>query len=115
MTASKRRRNIKTRLLAEQEGRCWLCGMRLTIEASTIDHVIPTSKGGQDARANYRLAHWICNQIRSSVDADHAPAHVKANLPKMLTKLIRREMQVAAKRGESVHVADRLQSDSFAL
>lgn len=35
-------------------------------KAPTIDHLLPVSAGGDDVRANVRLAHFICNSRRGS-------------------------------------------------
>lgn len=43
---------------------CHWCGGALTIEQGTVDHVIPLSKGGLNARNNYVLACQPCNNGR---------------------------------------------------
>jgi 5-methylcytosine-specific restriction endonuclease McrA len=63
---------IKQQLFVEQFGLCWLCDFPMRLPASkhkdsaTVDHVIPVSKGGTNARANLRLAHRRCNTLRSN-------------------------------------------------
>ena len=66
-------------LWASQSGLCALCGepmMRNRFEAphsriwekqrATIDHIIPCSKGGTDARDNLQLAHAHCNKVKGN-------------------------------------------------
>lgn len=40
---------------------CYLCNGKMILTATTIDHVIPLSKGGRDDFTNYRLVHPTCN------------------------------------------------------
>lgn len=52
---------------------CW-CDCELTLDTSTIEHVIPLSKGGLENRNNRKLACVKCNNDRGS------------NMPELLTK-----------------------------
>ena len=61
------------RLYIKYRGICWLCGKLCDITASpnsdlypSVDHVKPISKGGLDSWDNVRLAHRICNSVRSN-------------------------------------------------
>lgn len=67
------------RLFLRDRGVCWICGKICDLhdwaevngtiicgnEYPSIDHVIPLSKGGKDSWDNVRLAHRICNSIKS--------------------------------------------------
>src|SRR5690606_9978743 len=61
-----------TQEIAERDGfRCWLCGRKVDMSlpyphprSASIDHVVPLSKGGDDTRANVRLAHLGENVAR---------------------------------------------------
>lgn len=67
------------RLYKRDRGVCWICGKPCdqhdwtekngTIicgnEYPSIDHVIPLSKGGKESWDNVKLAHRICNSIKS--------------------------------------------------
>lgn len=51
--------------------KCGICRLRVLMskavphpKAPTIDHILPLSRGGDDLKANVRLAHFICNSIR---------------------------------------------------
>lgn len=48
---------------------CWLCGVDLTMDTATLDHVIPRSKGGTFALDNLRLACQLRNNRRGNADA----------------------------------------------
>lgn len=46
---------------------CGLCGMPLDdIDEATIDHIVPSSKGGSNARTNRQLAHAYCNLLKGN-------------------------------------------------
>jgi 5-methylcytosine-specific restriction endonuclease McrA len=57
---------MRERLYAAQAGNCGLCGRRMH-EASegTLDHVVPRSRGGQNA-GNLLLAHERCNNAKAN-------------------------------------------------
>lgn len=60
---------------------CYLCDGKMVLEATTIDHVIPLSKGGRDDFTNYRLVHPLCNiQKGNLLLADFLAAKLKAQL-----------------------------------
>lgn len=44
---------------------CW-CGCSLTVQTSTIEHVIPLARGGLDNANNRKLACGSCNKKRGS-------------------------------------------------
>ena len=58
-------------------GRCAICGQDVpdTTEpsnqwASTVDHIMPISKGGLHMKSNCQLAHRLCNSIKLDVTED---------------------------------------------
>lgn len=65
---------ISARTLYERDGGvCWICGGMCDINADpnsnlypSVDHMIPQSMGGMDTLDNVRLAHRICNSLRSN-------------------------------------------------
>lgn len=68
---STQRRKVRARVIARDNGICWLCGdpVDLTLEAphpdsATMDHVIPHTLGGKHRASNLRLAHSRCNADR---------------------------------------------------
>lgn len=70
-------RNELVAYLVRRDGpKCGLCGKKvdLTLKSGTrgsdlgssVDHVIPRSKGGSDELSNLRLTHWGCNRKRGN-------------------------------------------------
>lgn len=53
------------RFIERDHGLCGLCGLQVSEEDATRDHVIPLSLGGAMSRHNLRLAHRACNQARA--------------------------------------------------
>lgn len=60
------RTEIKEFLWKRDGNICYICGQELSLHASTIDHVIPLSKGGTDDMTNYRLVHNECNLLKGN-------------------------------------------------
>jgi hypothetical protein len=46
---------------------CCFCGDDLTLDGSTLEHIIPRSKGGTLRRSNCELSCYVCNQLRGSM------------------------------------------------
>lgn len=63
------RRRIVAHVLATQGAVCWICGDT----ATTADHVVPRSKGGDDAAGNLRPACQSCNGRRGNADNPFEP------------------------------------------
>ena len=58
-------------IAARDRFKCGICGKRVRMALTrpdrmspTIDHLVPISDGGDDTRANVRLAHYGCNSRR---------------------------------------------------
>jgi hypothetical protein len=50
-------------LVVRDGGACWYCGRDLDFARDvTVEHLIPKSRGGPDARWNLALAHGRCNR-----------------------------------------------------
>ncbi|CAB0923832.1 HNH endonuclease [Corynebacterium diphtheriae] len=68
--------------LASYGTRCHLCGC---MGATTADHVIPRSHGGNDSLENLRPAHLSCNAARGNLPLTEwfraHPLHVEAVKP----------------------------------
>jgi 5-methylcytosine-specific restriction endonuclease McrA len=54
---------------------CHLCGERIDrwlkyphLRSLSIDHIVPRSKGGTNARSNLAAAHLECNRARSDAE-----------------------------------------------
>jgi len=61
------KRNIWSRDLGE----CQYCGMKVSLDKATIDHVIPKSRGGRNTWENVTLACAPCNQKKGSSLLEH--------------------------------------------
>lgn len=75
---TRQRIDYRLRLGIRDGWQCWICGIPILIDNSTIDHIIPMSEGkGKHGIHNMKLACYPCNQIRSgarlkkSVVEDH--------------------------------------------
>jgi hypothetical protein len=74
---------LKKFLWDRDGGCCKLCGESFTFEQATIDHAVPTKRGGQDEMSNLQLAHRLCNISKGA---------------RMLTELIPRTFPVTSSR-----------------
>ena len=59
-------KNIKDLLYGEQHGNCAGCNVHFPYRNLTIDHVIPTSKGGADIDENKQLLCQSCNSMKGN-------------------------------------------------
>ncbi|HEV8360905.1 MAG TPA: HNH endonuclease [Candidatus Thermoplasmatota archaeon] len=70
---------LRQELAEAQSFACALCGLPFDSRCftdqrravpprlrATIDHIVPRSKGGSDARENLQVAHKLCNQRKGS-------------------------------------------------
>lgn len=48
-------------------GTCAICGQPVSFAAATLDHIIPTSRGGRHCYENLQLAHGYCNRRKGSL------------------------------------------------
>lgn len=82
----------------ETEGECSMCGVSFAdiptpmdvgfrgffgnaaFSKFHMDHIVPASDGGTDAPDNLRLVCWMCNHIRSTLDAKYDEAVKAASL-----------------------------------
>ena len=70
------KRKMKRKIYSDEErkiiynksgGRCELCGLRITQENMTLDHIIPLSMGGKDDIENLQAACFTCNQFKRNI------------------------------------------------
>lgn len=79
ISAIARRRNNRPHrrgLIAKGGGACHWCKAALTLDTSTIDHVIPLSRGGLDHPRNRVLACEPCNRRRGDAMPELEGSHV---------------------------------------
>ena len=60
----KRSPGTRKMLYHQFDGRCQLCGKKLTLENMTLDHIIPLDLGGEDELSNIQIACASCNTNR---------------------------------------------------
>lgn len=75
--------DLKDDLIAEQDGKCWVCGEPCTFEAfaaatgkpgsgrlyPSFEHKIPLKDGGADELHNLAISHQGCNNDRNRIAA----------------------------------------------
>lgn len=61
----KQYRKYRKRLIEQGKDACHWCGIKLTLDTSTMDHVIPLSRGGLDHECNRVLSCEPCNSERA--------------------------------------------------
>ena len=61
----KRNQRLRAKLLAEDPC-CRYCGVELHYRRSTLDHVIPRSRGGSDSIVNLVLTCRFCNMAKAA-------------------------------------------------
>lgn len=65
-----RRESKATRIANKSDGCCYYCGLELTKQTSTYDHVVPRSRGGRSTVENLVLACSPCNNKKSNMSLD---------------------------------------------
>lgn len=50
---------------------CFVCGRNVDWHESSIEHIVPISKGGTDDMENLSISHRICNLRRGNNDTIH--------------------------------------------
>ncbi len=67
-------KNVKQRLHKEQGGKCNACAVEMELRHFHLDHIIPSSKGGQDTYSNYQLLCGNCNTRKGDRPMEHLMA-----------------------------------------
>jgi len=61
-------KNITVRRFRKSKRKCYLCGRPLRTEmVKTIDHFVPTSRGGSNRKENLRVSCSDCNTLKGDL------------------------------------------------
>ncbi len=75
-----RRREIREMLLREQDGRCAYCCRPISFSESTLDHIVPRSRGGRGVRSNAVAACRTCNTSKADMTPNEWFDHIHSVL-----------------------------------
>lgn len=48
-------------------GRCALCGRKITLPEMTLDHIVPLDRNGEDSVNNLQCTCRACNQFKANI------------------------------------------------
>lgn len=58
------RNGIRRQVYNRQNGKCSMCGDKISYLNFTVDHIIPISKGGSNTLDNMEAMCEVCNQMK---------------------------------------------------
>lgn len=61
------RKAYRRRVFNKQNGRCSMCGDKISFLHFTVDHVIPVSKGGKNILDNMEAMCETCNRMKDDI------------------------------------------------
>lgn len=69
---SRRRRKhyspeVRKMIYDKADGRCALCGRRITLPEMTIDHIVPLDRNGNNGINNLQATCYACNQFKANI------------------------------------------------
>ncbi len=70
-------KEYKHELYGEQDGKCNGCRNEFPFQNMTVDHVVPTSRGGQEIKSNLQLLCGMCNSIKGARTMEDLLARLK--------------------------------------
>ncbi len=71
---------LRSELFERDNWQCRYCGTPVTSDTATLDHIVPTSKGGDDAPDNLATCCLLCNSIKAGESYDDAAPRLLAAL-----------------------------------
>jgi 5-methylcytosine-specific restriction endonuclease McrA len=97
-------RHFRFRIWEIHNGLCSICGHPVEFAKAEIDHVVPSSLGGEDHYTNLRPAHIRCNRSKGNLGNNHyystkyTPAEIAKR--KALGDFLKTEARKKAEEGE---------------
>lgn len=64
MSKNMKHTDVRKAVYNRYNGQCAICGKHITLEEMTIDHIVPTSKGGDGSFSNMQCACDSCNCMK---------------------------------------------------
>ncbi len=65
---------------------CFYCGEKVTPENSTLDHLVPQSKGGKHTKENLKTSCLVCNSIKSGKTYEEAAPYLLRSIQERRNK-----------------------------
>ncbi|MFA6973968.1 MAG: HNH endonuclease [Parcubacteria group bacterium] len=65
------------------DGHCAYCGNIITIDEMHPDHILPKSKGGSDAIANFNPSCKLCNSFKSDLTLEEFEVAIMLLVPNL--------------------------------
>ncbi|MES2399888.1 MAG: HNH endonuclease signature motif containing protein [Pseudomonadota bacterium] len=63
---------------------CWVCGEHVLPEASTLEHILPLSEGGNSHAENLAISHEACNNQRHATGRVTVSAAVQGRVERRI-------------------------------
>ena len=61
---------VRKMIYDKADGRCALCGRKITLSDMTIDHIVPLNKNGEDSINNLQSTCLACNRFKANIRPD---------------------------------------------
>ena len=58
---------VRKMIYDKADGRCALCGRKITLSEMTIDHIVPLDQNGKNCINNLQSTCYACNQFKSNI------------------------------------------------
>lgn len=67
------RRDTVYKMIGKKHGGsvpCFVCGIHVDLSCASLEHIVPTSRGGTDEMSNLSISHMKCNHARGNTVAE---------------------------------------------